>query len=247
MSRQARKDLISNYVHIMAQGINREYIFEKDYFKEKYWRLLNEKKENYDLEIISHCIMDNHIHLVMHYETIEDLSEFMKRTNTAYAKWYNKQQERVGYVFRDRYKVEQILDYQHLYSCIRYVHNNPVKAGIVNKPKEYNYSSFKNYLSDKFISNSKILKLLNLSLSDMKEVIIKSQNLNLEKYRGESPEKIIEYYLKDNNIENVKEIKKNPNELIKLLKENTNIGYEEIAKILNISRTTLYRQRKKLC
>ena len=246
MPRQARKDLISNFIHIMSQGINKEYIFKKNYYKEKYWKILREKILDYHIKIISHCIMDNHIHLVAHYENVEELSTFMKRTNTAYAKWYNEHTNRVGYVFRDRYKTDQIIDYHHLYSCINYVHNNPVKAKIVDRAEQYRYSSYKSYLSDEYVLNSEILKLLELSLEDFKEIFIKSKNSDLYNFRGKSPKKVIEDYLNEKNAKSVEEIicKKNIKGLIMLLKENSNIRYSEMAELLNISRTTLYRIRK---
>ena len=65
----------------------------------------------------------------------------MYRVNMLYAKYYNKEHKRVGYVFRDRYKTQPIYSEKHLISCVRYIHNNPVKANICKKPNEYKYSS----------------------------------------------------------------------------------------------------------
>ena len=56
-----------------------------------------------------------------------------------YGRYYNKKYNRVGYVFRDRYKSEGIHREEHLYSCIRYIYNNPVKAGLCSHAKEYSY------------------------------------------------------------------------------------------------------------
>ena len=246
MPRQARKDLSYNFVHIMAQGINKEYIFESKHFKKKYWDILCEKKRDYDIDIISHCIMDNHVHLVAYYNKVEELSIFMKRTNTAYAKWYNEQKDRVGYVFRDRYKTEQITDAHHLYSCINYVHNNPVKAKIVKRPELYKFSSYLNYLSDDYILKSKIFIILNISLQDFKEIFINSIDSDFYSFREKAPEKIIEEYLKEKNIQSFKDIitKKEKKELILLLKEKSNLKYDEIAKMLGISRTSIYRLKE---
>lgn len=242
MPRHARKDLLSNFVHIMAQGINKEYIFQDEFCKRKYLKLLQQKND-YDINIISYCIMDNHVHIVAHYKEVEELSSYMKKINTTYAKWFNDQKKRVGYVFRDRYKTEPILDLHHLYSCIIYVHNNPVKAQMVDSPELYKYSSYKNYLSDSYIFNSKILQLLNLNLQDFKKIFIDSKDLDIYSYRGISPQKVIAKYLKENNIESVADIKskKQINKLIDLLKLESYLSYEEIAKLLGISRRTLYR------
>lgn len=246
MPRHARKDLVSKFVHIMAQGINKEYIFQEGPCKQKYLKLLQKTKNDYNIDIISYCIMDNHVHIVAYYQEIDELSTYMKRINTTYAKWYNNQKKRVGYVFRDRYKTEQILDLHHLYSCIIYVHNNPVKAKIVDRPELYKYSSYKDYLSDSYILNSKILQILNLNLEDFKTIFIKSKDLDIYNFRGISPQKVINKYLKDNNIESINDIisKKHTNELINLLKDKSQISYDEISELLGISRKTLYRVMK---
>ena len=246
MPRQARKNLITNFIHIMSQGINKEYIFQENRYKKKYLEILYKKISDYNIKLISYCVMDNHVHLVVYYKNVEDLTEFMSRTNTTYAKWYNDSKNRVGYVFRDRYKTEPITDYHHLISCINYVHNNPVKANIIDKPEQYQYSSYKNYLSDEYLLNSGILELLNLSIEDAKQIFIKSKDSDIYCYREKSHKKIIEDYLKEKNVESVEEIisKKYLKELIKLLKEYSNLRYEEIAKMLKISRSTLYRIRK---
>lgn len=246
MPRQSRKELVSNFVHIMVQGINKEYIFEEDYYKKKYLKIIQNKIRDYKNQLISYCVMDNHVHLVVHYESIDELSVFMKRINTAYAKWYNEHKGRVGYVFRDRYKTEQILDFHHLYACINYVHNNPVKANIVAKPEQYIFSSYKDYLSEDFIINSKLFQILNLSVNDFKEIFINSKDLYIYKHQEISSKKIIDNYLRSKDAESLNELSstKQKKELIEEVKEKTRLNYLEIARLLNMSRATLYRIKK---
>ena len=243
MPRHARKDLATKYVHIMAQGINKEYIFQDEVGKKKYLKMILNEKDNHNINIISYCIMDNHVHLVIHYNEIDKLSMFIKKVNTSYAKWYNNRNDRVGYVFRDRYKTEPIYDFHHLYSCIIYVHDNPVKAKMVNKPELYRFSSYRYFLSDSNILNSKVLELLNLDLEDFKNIFIYSNDLDSYNFRGISPQKVINKFLKYNNLKSIDEIisRRHLNQLIKLLKEESKLTYEDISKILGISRKTLYR------
>ena len=147
MPRNARKDMPGSFYHIMSQGINKEYIFENDYLKQRYKQLLQMKIKGNCINIISYCIMDNHVHLMINTESNDNMTRFMHQVNTSYAKFYNKFNERVGYVFRNRYVSKPILNEQQLIRCAVYIHKNPVTAGIVKKEDEYEYSSYNEYLN----------------------------------------------------------------------------------------------------
>ena len=81
--------------------------------------------------------MNNHAHLLIFREKSEYVGKYMQRLNTSYSQFYNKINNRVGYVFRNRYYSQDILTAQQLYNCLRYIHNNPVKAEITRTMKEY--------------------------------------------------------------------------------------------------------------
>ena len=99
MPRRARRILDSCYLHIITQGLNKEYIYSDEEKKEKLYYLMLKKKENLDLKILAYCIMDNHMHMIVFSEDIEIVSTYMKRLNTAYALYYNTIKDRVGYVY----------------------------------------------------------------------------------------------------------------------------------------------------
>lgn len=82
----------------------------------------------------------------------------MRKINTGYAIYYNKNEERVGYVFANRYYSQSIKDETHLLTCIQYIHQNPVKARLVNLPIEYKFSSFKDFCENKL--DRRIAKLI---------------------------------------------------------------------------------------
>ena len=126
MPRNARKDIGSNYVHLIIQGINREYIFQEQEWKEEYIKILKSKIEN--IEILAYCIMDNHAHFLIYYTKLEELSELMRKVNTTYAMKYNKINKRKGFVFRDRFFTQPILNEMQLYNCLVYIHKNPINA-----------------------------------------------------------------------------------------------------------------------
>lgn len=136
----------------MVQGINKEYIFGKPKEAEKFKEIILRKLEQSNVIILAYCIMGNHAHILIYSEKSENISKYMQKVNTTYSQFYNKETRRVGYVFRDRYCSQDILNERQLYNCLRYIHNNPVKAKIVKCMEDYEYSSYKEYkVSDRII------------------------------------------------------------------------------------------------
>lgn len=244
MARKPRANVISSFIHVMMQGINKEYIFESDRHKTKYMYLLFEKMVNYDIELLSYCVMDNHIHCLFHYRNINHITKLMQGVNSTYAKWYNYRKGRVGYVFRDRYKIEEIQSLHHLYSCIRYIHNNPVKAGIVSKPGEYKYSSYNEYARHEGICNAKLISIMHLTWKDIDNIFINDENKLLEDYYETDTNKKIDDFINKNGLKLLNN-QKDKKMLILFLKNSCNYSCFEIAKVLKISRTTIYRILKK--
>jgi putative transposase len=146
MSRLARKKSSTGIYHVMMRGINRQNILHDDEDRQRFIELLKKVKETSMCEIYGYCLMDNHIHLLI-LEGKEDLSQIMKRIGTSYAYWYNKKYERSGHLFQDRFKSEIVEDDSYFLSVLRYIHQNPLKANIVNTIHEYNWSSYKAYLN----------------------------------------------------------------------------------------------------
>lgn len=147
MPRLARNVLKGKqFIHVMVQGINKEKIFFEEREKYEYIKLMNKYKEESELQILAYCIMDNHAHMLIEVMNIEKLTLYMHKLNTSYAIYYNKNKSRVGYVYRDRFKAQVIKDEKHMYNCILYIHNNPVKAGICKQAKDYNFSSYEKFL-----------------------------------------------------------------------------------------------------
>lgn len=158
MPRIARKNLESGFFHIMVQGIKKEKIFCKKEYKEKYIQLMKLFKEKQKIDIISYCIMNNHSHIIIYTEDINELTKYMERLNTTYAINYNKAENRVGYVYRNRFESKEIYNQDYLTKCIKYVHMNPVKAKITATEREYKYSSYNDYINKKGIVTDKLLR-----------------------------------------------------------------------------------------
>ena len=222
MSRCPRNFLKTSYFHIITQGINKSYIFDKAEDIKFYIKNMYQLVKEHHIRIIAYCIMNNHAHILIEAQSVNELSKYMQRLNTRYGKYYNKKYQRIGYVFRDRYKSEGIYSEQHLYSCIKYIYDNPVKAGICQRAKEYPYSNYKEINKD--LDDNYVF----IDIDDNKET---------------DHQDIINKFLIENNIKQI-DLKNNNNkikELIILLKEKHHISLRKIAKELGLNREVIRR------
>jgi putative transposase len=139
MARQARQRCENGVYHIVMRGINRQDIF---YDEDDYQRFMGtlERLKTDKFEVYGYCLMSNHIHLLIH-EKSEEIPQIMKRIGTSYAWWYNRKYQRTGHVFQGRYGSECVEDDEYLLTVIRYIHKNPVKAGMISEPEDYRWSS----------------------------------------------------------------------------------------------------------
>lgn len=248
MSRMARQYLETSFFHVMVQGINKEYIFKNERYINRYLQLIRKNINNEILEIIAYCIMNNHAHLLIQTDNINELSKFMQTVNSIYAKYYNYiENDRVGYVFRDRYKSEPILNKRQLIQCIKYIHQNPVKAKMVQNEKEYKYSSYQLYLQ-KIKSNIKksIFTKEDLELICNTEVSYEEEFFDIENDIEKIIDNAISEFIKQEDIKVFEIFQKDDilKKLIRFLKVRKNIKYTQIMKKLDITKRTMERLKK---
>lgn len=126
--------------HITQRGNARRTVFSGrgDYFY--YLRCLKEKLEEQKVALLAFCLMPNHIHLVLIPPDKRALSESIGRAHLIYARGLNRRQESSGHVWQGRF-FSCPLDEAHLYSAVRYVEMNPVRAGLCASPYQYEWSS----------------------------------------------------------------------------------------------------------
>ncbi len=244
MARGPRKCTNMFFYHIVVQGINKEYILNEVEDKRQYLKFINKVKKEIDVYIVSYCIMDNHVHILIKEEYIECLSRFMHKVNTLYAMYYNKKYNRVGYVFRDRYKSQVIYSEKQLYTCINYIHNNPVKAGICRLASEYEYSSYNEYIKNM----EEIQRNIN-GLLIKEDILDKKENfLEIEEEKEVEIKNAIEEYMKINNInfDTLKNERKNLKEIINMLKEYYGLSLRQISIYINVGRETVRNIAKEL-
>jgi len=241
MSRVARDGLNASFFHVMVQGISKEFIFKEERFKNQYLKLIKNNIEKCDAEIIAYCMMGNHAHFLFKTNYVKEISSLMHKTNGMYAKYYNFVNERVGYVFRDRFLSEPILNQRYFIQCIKYIHLNPVKAKIVLKCEDYKYSSFNYYLNNKreILGKGNISKEEYIDICDSNHC---TRNfIDIDRNMQEEIEDGIREFLYKEKIE-LKDIflnRKFFKNMIYFLKIEEKISYVEICKYFEISRNLI--------
>lgn len=246
MPRIARKYLDSGFFHIMVQGIEKKEIFYKDEYKEKYIELMKNFLRKQDVRLVSYSIMNNHAHIILYSKDIKELIKYMERLNTTYAMHYNRNEDRVGYVFRDRFKSKELYNQDYLTKCIKYVHMNPVKARIVREEKDYKYSSYNDYINKTgIVTKDLIEEIFNSEYNYLKNFLEIEYNEKLfediekEKISVDELQKEIQTFLKkeDVTIEELQVDKRLIKKMYNLLKVKPTKA--ELARQLGISRSKI--------
>ena len=146
----------------MARGNGRMAIFldDRDYRESVY--LLGEIVEQFALECWNYCMMPNHYHVTLQ-PTRANFSEAIQRLNSQYASWWNRRHSRVGHAFQGRFKDQIVGEDSYLLTLSRYVVMNPVRAGLVARPEDWPWSSYRATIGDcrpaSFLAISKTLRL----------------------------------------------------------------------------------------
>lgn len=262
MPRQVRKQSNSKVYHIMLRGNEKKDIFLDDEDREKFISIIREKNKEKKWLIYAYCLMDNHVHLLIN-EGMETIASIMQKINTSYAYYFNKKYNRVGHLLQDRYRSENIEDDSYLLAAVRYIHNNPVKAGIVKDASQYKWSSFNSYLSRKSydwagIHRDTVLGML--SDDEAKAVRLfaefsrQASDDVFDDYEDESQAEINEenaiafvdrFLCKAGHSRESLKSRKNiimRDELIKELKTRSNLSIRQIAGLLGISKDIVHRR-----
>ncbi len=261
MPRFARLVSSTGIYHIMQRGINKTNLFLDQEDKQKYLDTLLRMKEKGEYTVYAYCLMDNHVHILIK-EDKEPLSVAIKRIGVSYSYYFNRKYNRVGHLFQDRFRSEPIEDDRYFLACGRYIHNNPVKAGIVNKPEEYTWSSYNNFInyatSDGNIVDREFL------LGVFSEDKIKAVQL-LRAFTAEAVEdQFIDYdgqevtaNLKENSTYELVQMilsrfnlqaaelknidRKKRNAVLRVIKSETDASVRDLSKILGVSKDIIFR------
>ena len=209
MSRIARAISGSGVYHVLFRGVNQQNIFEEKVDFEKLKETIGKVKQDLEFEIYAYCFMNNHVHIVLKEKNIGDISLIMKRILTKYARWYNIKYGRSGALIANRYKSVPVEVDEYFLSLIRYIHQNPVKAGMVENVEDYPYSSYSEYVNEKNLTDIEFL----LQMVNQKEFVdyhkeIGNINFHVTDSKRKTDDDVLLYLKKHHQIENPKSISK---------------------------------------
>ena len=247
MPRKARKLSESGIYHIMMRGINRQSIFEDIEDHKKFIETIQKYKGKCGYEIYAYCLMGNHVHILLKIGQ-EPLEQVMRRICGRYVYWYNLKYQRIGNLFQDRFKSEAVEDDAYLLIVQRYIHQNPLKAGLAKNLEEYNWSSYKEYVErPQIIDVDLLLEMLNNNREKAIQRFIEYNNevngylcLDIgEKHHiaDEEARNIIEKVCKIQNASDIQKLEIGTrNDYLRDLKELQGLSIRQIERLTGINR-----------
>jgi REP element-mobilizing transposase RayT len=257
MPREARVKSRTGIYHIMWRGANRQEIFHEDEDWMNFLTIFKRYKLKCELKVYAWCLMSNHVHLLMK-EGNEDISKTMQRIGVSYAGNYNWKYRTTGHLFQDRFKSENVENKEYLRTVVRYIHQNPVKAGMVQQADEWKWSSCRGYYGENLYPKD-ILDgdvILGMFSADKAEAMEKFKEYNEKKSNdkclddwvgvrrltdGEAREEM-KRLLGEIEIAQVKSLpKEKRNEILRTVKEIQGLSLRQAARIFGIPLSLVFK------
>ncbi len=159
MPRIARQSCESDIYHVFARGVGRQLIFEDDDDRSFFLGSLEKAAKARDAVLLAWALMGNHFHLLVS-APLPRVSRFMASLSTAYAGYFNGRHDRSGHLFQGRFGTEGIGDDPQLLTAVRYIHQNPQKAGLCEN-YEYPWTSYDEYVHiPRFCETDRVLEVI---------------------------------------------------------------------------------------
>jgi len=144
MARRPRVYFPGALYHVIARGNQKQTIFFDDSDFRTYLAYLSEYKDKYSFHLYAFALMENHCHLLLEVKEVP-LSRIMQVLQFRYTRYFNKRYRKVGHLFQGRYKAILCDKEAYLLELVRYIHLNPVRAGVVEDPEEYPWTGHMGY------------------------------------------------------------------------------------------------------
>ena len=143
MPRRPRSILPNLPVHIVQRGNNRRTCFRQQKDFRSYLAALRETSSQYGVAIHAYALMSNHVHILATPDGVSSASNMMQQLGRKYVSYFNKAHCRTGTLWEGRFRSSSIRSARYLFACYRYIELNPVRAGLVQSPGEYEWSSYR--------------------------------------------------------------------------------------------------------
>ena len=243
MSRTARIFSESGFSHVMIRGVGRQVLFEcaDDYY---YFIFLMKKYcEEMSLEVNAYCLMDNHVHMLLH-DTGQELPDFMKKIGVSYALYFNSKYDRTGHLFQDRYKSIPIESERQLLATFRYILQNPEKAGIC-RARDYTWSSYREYGRQKSFTKTDLIEEALGTFAEFEQFMSIEEEQNEEyepirKSNDEAHDIVLMVLGADSGTVLQKYGKEERNEVLRVLKKQ-GLSIRQIERLTGIGRSIIQR------
>ena len=150
------------FYHVICRGNNRQAIFRDDADRLKYLEILSESRELFQLKLFAYALMSNHVHLLIQTPDA-NISQAMKWLNWSYCTCFNRRHFSAGHLFENRFKAKLVQKDKYLLALLRYIHLNPLKAGLCKKTEDYPWTSHRNIMEqdNSLVEATEVLGLLN--------------------------------------------------------------------------------------
>ena len=145
MARRPRVFAPGLLYHVIVRGNQRRKTFRSDEDYKAYLDQLEKYRAKFRVRIYAYCLMPNHVHLLLETASTP-LAKFMQGLQQSYTQYFNRSHRKIGHLFQGRYKAIVCEKDKYLLALVRYIHLNPVRAGLVKRPEGYSYCGHGKYL-----------------------------------------------------------------------------------------------------
>ncbi len=242
MARAAREKSKTGIYHIMLRGIDKRNIFldEEEYLT--FLKYLKKAQDKIEFVIYAYCLMTNHVHLLL--KTEAPTGDIVKRIAVGYAQYHNIKNGRTGHLFQNRFKSEVVETDKYFLTVLRYIHQNPLKAGMVQDIKQYRWSSYHEYFSkDNLIVDKEFVFDYFKDLEGFIEFMEEENDDEcldynpIKRWKDDELKEYIAELIDINKIHNSdRQVR---DEILKAIKTETGASNRQLSRVLNIGRGIL--------
>ena len=197
MSRKLPPFVPGGYYHVYNRGAARSRIFASEENYRYLLRWLFYYAREFDVQLVAYCLMPNHYHVLVREKKGNTIPLVFQRLFNRYTKAFNKRTNRSGTLFQGPYRAIHVDRTEYLAHVIRYIHLNPVLAGLVRRPEDWQFSDYRRWVSEKPGSRPELVRQLFGGAKSYAEFV-------LEFLRDKrQPAQVRRYLLAENDSKNV--------------------------------------------